>query len=453
MKRHYTLLSFVILSGISAISLAIYYYNVKPFPVSISGLIIAFFAINIPAIFVISFFAYLQENQALKLFIYRILKQLIYSSNFRIISLIIFLICVVNISIKSSFYPQQGSDYGAYLIQWSWVLNAYAPNYNALAIFSAINPLVPRLIFCIFWIAASLYLIKLLCQRYPENYSILLASILFLLANPFLWISVSMQAYFDILPATFCLTAVAFRVRRNFALAGLFLGIGVLLKYYPIVLLPILMIDNRRVRIIPAITCIGLTLLGFLISFFIWGTSTFNPLLFASGRHSKILSIFYFLRSRFSPFHLFVTQPNLDAYSNYILIVGWLLVLFYIWKRRTEVSLASVICIMTVFVLYKVGHFQFYTSIFLLVPFWYASSNLPESRKQKILVPIAMYLYWIMTLHLTYYLFRGIGPWPWSLFREIAGLPNLLLSLWSIVTAIRLGSVNCLGLRRFHEAD
>ncbi|MEL4894849.1 glycosyltransferase 87 family protein [Crocosphaera sp. Alani8] len=352
----------------------------------------------------------------------------------------------------SSYHVQVGSDYGAYLVQWSRVLtgenpwdlnepifNAYGPLYNSIAIFSHVHPLLPKLIFSLSWIAISLYLMKILYQRYSEDSLTMLAGFLFLFANPFLWISISMQGFFDILPAICCVMAVIFRSKRRFILAALFLAIGFLFKFYPIVLFPILVIDNRRIRVLPGITYFIFITVGFLVSFLIWGESTFNPLIFASARDSKILSIFFFLKSRFSPLRLFTEQPNLDNYSNYTMIIGYLVVVFYTWKRRIESSLSAIIYMMIVLVLYRTGHFQFFTSIFLISPFWYATTNLSKSRKEKILVPISIYLYWITILHLTFYLFKGIGPWPWSLFREIAGLPNLLLSLWTIVTVVRLG--------------
>lgn len=350
-------------------------------------------------------------------------------------------------------------DYVAFTLQWSAILqgedpwnlddtipvNAYGPLFNALALIFAIHPLAPKLFFNLAWFGSATYLAKCFLRRYQHSSLVVLALISSLFLNPFLWLTISEYGLFDILPAISCLSSLAFSYRRQFYWAGLILGIGVLLKIYPIVLLPFLMIDGRRLKIAPALSCIGTIAMGFLISVAIWGQSTFSPFLFAEARDSKILSIFRFLRGKASPLRLFVDQPNWDVYSIYAMTFFVVAVLIFVWVRNLETSLAATVGMVTALTFYKVGHSQFYTCIFLMIPFWYATSQLPEFRKLKILLPFSLLLGWIVVLQVVYNLFGGMLSHPWFHLREIVGLPTFALACWSVVSALSLGD------RRFCE--
>ena len=358
-------------------------------------------------------------------------------------------LCAAALAITTGFRH----DYVAFSLQWAAILqgadpwnlddsipvNAYGPLFNTLAILFAIHPLAPKLLFCVAWLGSAAYLVKVLSQRYRKSPLVMLAGVFCLFLNPFFWLTISEYGLFDILPAISCLGAIALSSRRRFYWAGFILGIGVLLKFYPIVLLPFLMVESRRLKIAPALSCIGTVGLGFLISVVVWGQSTFSPFLFAHERESKTLSIFMFLRGKISPLRLFVDQPNLDAYSTYAIVLFVGLVLILVWTRKLEISLSAIAGMLTTLAFYKVGHSQFYTSIFLMIPFWYATSRLPEPEKGKILLPFSLLLAWLVVLQLAYNLFGGMLEGPWIHLRDVVGLPTFGLECWSVISAIRYG--------------
>ena len=364
--------------------------------------------------------------------------------------------CISSIAILTGFQH----DYRAYVQQWFVILegddpwnpatkiptNAYGPLFNALALFYAIHPLAPKLLFCIAWLGASAWLIKVLGKRYRKEPLTMLAGLLFLFINPFFLVTIAEQGLFDILPAICILSAIVLRTRRHFLSSGLVLGMGVLFKYYPIVLLPFIVIDRRRLQLSSLLSCIGVVSSGFIISFFIWGMSTFSPIFFAGERGSKLISIFRFLRGRLSPFYLLTDHPNLDKYSIYAMVLFIALVIFLTWFRNIETSLAGIIGMLTALTFYKVGHPQFYTCLFLMMPFWYATSVLPETRKLRILLPSGILLIWIAILQLAYSISAntigfGFSETPWSHLRHIIGLPSFLLACWAIITAIHYGTL------------
>ena len=108
------------------------------------------------------------------------------------------------------------------------------------------------------------------------------------------------------------------RCQRDVA-AGVFLGLGVLLKLMPIVLLPFLMLDGRRLRYrLPAAAVITI-LLGFGASLVIWGPD-FRPLIFAAGRSSHHLSIYRFLKGPYSPLRRLDIVDDLDPAAPLFLL-------------------------------------------------------------------------------------------------------------------------------------
>ncbi|KOP22560.1 hypothetical protein AMR41_30855 [Hapalosiphon sp. MRB220] len=468
MRNHCYLNPLLILCGLNVVIFAIYYFvvvvlrplnhlpinvniqvPVNPEPVnSWSFFFFAWVVIILSLVFVGLLFAYLVNNSTATTNVRRLIS-IITTPTIGTAGLILLFIFIASLAILTGFRH----DYVAFTSQWSAILkgadpwnleesipvNAYGPLFNILALFFAIHPLAPKLLFCLAWLGVSVYLIKILSRRYREEPLVMLAGIFYVFINPFFWLTIAEYGLFDILPSIGCLIAIALSTKRRFYLSGLVLGIGVLFKYYPIVLLPLLMIDGRKLRFSPALSCIGTIISGLLISVAVWGMSTFSPILFASERESKVLSIFMFLRGKASPLRLFTDQPNLDAYSTYAMVLFVTLVFFLVWITKVEISLAAIIGILTALTFYKVGHSQFYTSIFLMVPFWYATSTLSETRKLKILLPIGLLLAWLIALQLVYNLFGGMWQKPWIYLRDIVGLPTFVIECWSVISVIHYG--------------
>ena len=351
-------------------------------------------------------------------------------------------------------------DYIAYTQQWLAILegddpwnlgkdiprNAYGPLYNALALFYAIHPLAPKVLFCMAWIGTSAWLIKVLGKSHGKQPLIMLAVLLFLFINPFFFVTIAEHGIFDILPAICLLGALVYKNRQQLFLSGIILGLGILLKYYPIFLLPFLMINGRKIQLKPLLSCLVTVISGFIISYAIWGMSTFSPILFAGERVSKLISIFRFLRGKLSPLQLITNQPNLDEYSLIAIVLTVSFVIILTWFRNIEITLAGAIGMLTALTFYKVGHPQFYACLYFMIPFWYATSVLPETKQLKILLPSGILLIWIAILQLAYSISaigtdKGVGfrVLPWGHLREIIGLPSFLLACWAILSAIYYG--------------
>jgi hypothetical protein len=106
---------------------------------------------------------------------------------------------------------------------------------------------------------------------------------------------------FDILPALLTIGAVWATARRRFGLAYLLLAVGVALKLYPLVLLPILMIEHRRFLVahdrpwkkpvaVGGLLNAGLVAAGFGIALLLAGENALNPFFYAASRPLQVES-------------------------------------------------------------------------------------------------------------------------------------------------------------------
>ena len=137
--------------------------------------------------------------------------------------------------------------------------------------------------------------------------------------NPFPWVEIAVRGHFDILVGLCCLAAIETWNRGSDRLSGVYLAMGVLLKYLPVVLLPFLALDRGRVRKWFLIAAIASIVLGLELSYHIWGPSMFSPLRLAATRRSTCLSIFMFLRGPYSPMRWFGVWSNYDYLSPYLM--------------------------------------------------------------------------------------------------------------------------------------
>ncbi len=204
-------------------------------------------------------------------------------------------------------------------------LNAYGPLFNVFAMLDGVNPLAAKLFFAWAYLVFATVMIKV--SGRDRQRSVLQASLLLAwFWSPYVWVENAHYGHFDVLVGIACVLATQARIERRDVMAGGALGLGVLLKYMPIVLLPFLILDGGRIRLRSSlfITACAVILLGLAISEAVWGPSVFRPLLFAAQRSSEYLSIFRYLKGLYSPLLHLDIQRNFDDMSAPILFVALL---------------------------------------------------------------------------------------------------------------------------------
>jgi hypothetical protein len=305
-------------------------------------------------------------------------------------------------------------------------LNAYGPLFNLLAPLAWLNPLAPKLLFAYTYILFAITQIKSLARNNHRSRatSIALAALFW---NPFPWIEIAVRGHFDILVAISCLYAVLAQSRGRNVRSGLGLGLGVLLKYYPVVLLPFLALDRGRLRSRFLIAAVGSIALGLALGFYMWGVSMTYPLTFAATRRSTTMSIFAFLRGRYSPLQSLSFVIHIDRYAP--LVLGLALLRAWAWyrTRRPDLETAATVAVVTTVLFYQTGYPQYQMVPFVIGAHW-AKSHWHILRTRIVpIVGVASYFGWLAAFEV-YYLFvvDEQNTHYWQVARELVGLPSFL---------------------------
>ena len=266
-------------------------------------------------------------------------------------------------------------DYWAYLSQWNLVLsgtdpwsvdNAYGPLHNTLAYLLRFGPLAPKM----FIVAALLVANVLLTWELYRSAGVGALYGVYALAVPTNYLVISMGIVYglnDALVAALIVFAIVARINGGMIVAGCLLGLAVLLKYYPLILVLMFALDQGRVRRSIVVAAALVILIGMSAALLVWGAATFSPIAFGIERGPKLFSIFSWLS--FHPF-LVGGQRVLDILvklnAGFVVTAG--LASFLIaWKTRMHWLEASVLGLWAILITYKVGNQQFYLPWLFLV--------------------------------------------------------------------------------------
>lgn len=333
-------------------------------------------------------------------------------------------------------------DYGAYREIWKqvmsggdpwWIhpawghpINAYGPLFNAFApLFSWVNPLAPKLVFATSFLLLLVVWITPLGRDAAPRLGLLFGIGL----HPSFWLHIAWYGHLDILVGIACLAAVRQIQRERDAAAGTALSLGVLLKYLPIVTVPFLALDGRRVRWRFVVAAFLTTAVGMGIAHAIWGAAPLRALNFTSSRDSQFLSVFRFLRGTYSPLRWFGGGPNLDPWATPILACALGLLWLGCFKRRVDVFTATTAAVIITVILYRVGFAQYHTVLLVLLISWCLDHRAALRGSKGRMAAVCAYLVWIAALDLLDWGSGGVigGPHDLKLAEELAGLPTFLL--------------------------
>jgi hypothetical protein len=332
-------------------------------------------------------------------------------------------------------------DYGLYYLkQWKTVLtgenpwsdfdvieNAYGPFQNLFAWCSSVHILLPKLLFASATAVVAL-ISSFLPLGLPEQTSLAQRVYLFAfsLLSPYCLIIVFIFGHNDVVPASSMALAVILLVSfRSPALriaSGGLLALGVLSKFYPVVILPWL--SFRRQSLDWAFLSGFAGTFALLLAFFykLWGQTMLTPLLFAGSRESKHLSIFSFVRN--------VLGVDLDSWSVTLVLLVFLVVSLLLIRLNAGILLGSIVTFAAVLTFYKVGHQQFFLFFFLITPFAirYLRSTIDVFSPKVALFSFAWlgYLSWY---ELMYFVTYGIDRWPAKVLRHWSGLFYFIITM------------------------
>jgi hypothetical protein len=310
-------------------------------------------------------------------------------------------LCVLFIAwtITSGIRPGAYTDY---LAEWREVLaghdpwqpsgatplNAYGPLFNALALLARLDPIAPKLLFAAGYVAFVAWLVmRKAPDRSPRRTHAIIA---LCLLNPFPWVEIAHFGFFDVLVGIACVGAVHAARRGGNQLAGVLVGMGILVKFLPVVVLPVLASAGRRLRpnlVGPAVLVASA---GMAASFALWGPSTFDPLRFAAGR-SPVLSIYDVLGSVDSPLRLGL-KFELASLEKPLILAAEAALLAWCWWRKAGPAVSALLAVLAVLLFYRSGYNNYQMMAFYLLAYLFAAAQDEFRMTRGLLLALCAYL-------------------------------------------------------------
>jgi hypothetical protein len=302
-------------------------------------------------------------------------------------------------------------DYKIHLYVWTailghanpwepdWILmplgrSFYGPLFNVLAPLSWVNPLANKLLFAFSYLICVIWLIKDFAPR--QGIAVSWPWLGMWVLNPYPWEQIAYFGYFDVLVALACVAAVHSLVNGKDGISGTYLALGILLKYMPIVILPFLAFSGRRFHFRLFKFCVGVVALGLVVSVLVWGTSTFDPLLFNATRESR-WSIYNIMVSSYSPLRPFLDSSNIGWVRKSLFLTAGLGIFTWCMIRQIEPVLSSALALLVTFLFYWVGYANYQMVFFFLISYW-AVANWAQLKRRSVLATLFVGYFSLLTI-------------------------------------------------------
>ena len=325
-------------------------------------------------------------------------------------------------------------------------LNAYGPLFNLFAPLAWMNPLAPKLFFAYAYLLFSILLVKDFTANRPASVVAMIV-LTALFWNPFAWVEIAIRGHFDVLLGLSCVGAIHARICRHDGRSGICLALGVLLKYFPVVLLPFLAFDRGRLRPRLLIAAVATIAVGMGLSLVRWGLATLAPLKFAATRGSHSLSIFYFLRRPFSPLRYFMFDTDFDSLAPFTLFLALVCAWWWYRVRRPDLDAACVVAVVTTALLYHTGFPQYQMVPFVVGLSWVVRHWGDLSGRAARIIGVGCYFGWLAAFDFYYALIDADGAAKyWVVVEDLAGLPTFLFGCAFVAVVIRLATPPDTGL-------
>ena len=267
-------------------------------------------------------------------------------------------------------------------------LNAYGPLFNALGLLAWLDPIAPKLLFASGYVAFVAWLVlRTARDRSPRRTHAVIA---LCLLNPFPWVEIAHFGFFDVLVGVACVGAVHAARRGGDRLSGALVGVGILVKFLPAVVLPVLASGGRRLRPNLVGAAVVVASAGMAASFALWGPSTFDPIRFAAGR-SPVLSIYDVLGSPDSPLGLGL-KFDLASLEKPLILAAEAALLAWCWWRKAGPAVSALLAVLAVLLFYRSGYNNYQMMAFCLLAYLFAAAQDEFHLTRGLLLALCAYL-------------------------------------------------------------
>lgn len=187
--------------------------------------------------------------------------------------------------------------------------------------------------------------------------------------------------------------------------------------------------------------CSAVSVYCFFINWLKWGNSVWNPFIFESQHHPKLLSIFAFLESPISPLQLFMADPKVSFLSLPLLCIGLLALFTLHIKYQFTAIFSTVIVLVFSLTVTKVGHVQFFLTVIMVIAFWVYFEYTSLKQYQFRFYSLWLYLLWIAFCCLLYFMTNDLSKHYVisSFLRDTIGLPTFIIEVILMYALISFG--------------
>ncbi len=315
-----------------------------------------------------------------------------------------------------SFQFDYNSDYPAYIKQWSNIVhggdpyffangeftgNAYGPLHTLITLFYIIHPDLPRMLFSLSWLMAVFLLFRSFRELHLRSWHYIMLFIALIL-NPF-----TLRNFIfginDLLTSSLLFLSLFFMYHGRDRISAWCLAGSILYKFFPIILIPFMLIDNRKLTDFSLKTLLNSVRWNFVshfmipftilygIHFLLYGDTFVAPFQFLVERGQTATTLSSFSASSLPYFLKFSLGWAFIMDNSFLILFACLILLFVAYLfGKYSLLLVCILSLMMMFLLSRVFSFHYMAGILMILPF-YLYRCTPMMREY-----ILLHIYYIM---------------------------------------------------------
>jgi hypothetical protein len=268
--------------------------------------------------------------------------------------------------------------------------NIYGPLFNIYGLTSIILPTIPRAIGAVLFLMISWKIVKEIRTGEDLDWKVRFWLYIGMFGNFFSFVFVGISGGNDVYLAFLICGAIIALNRGDAALAGMAMGLGGLIKFYPVYLVPFMALDRQRLNIKFATAAFATFTVGAILAYIEWGASIFEPLFWNLNRSATHSSIIFILISCFqSLLHIFIPT------SWIVICLAPLAIMALIWQYKLRLSNLTGFMIGYILILTfnQVGYIVYYFPLMLAIYLYYLFERPPYQLSRALLILFAAILF------------------------------------------------------------
>jgi hypothetical protein len=323
--------------------------------------------------------------------------------------------------------------------------NAYGPLFNVYGLTSIIFPTIPRAIGAILFLIISWEIVREIRARGDLDWRVRFWLYIGMFGNFFSLVFVGISGGNDVYLAFLICAAIIALNRGDSALAGMAMGLGALIKFYPLYLVPFMALDRRHLDIKFAAAAVVTFVVGIVWAYIEWGTSIFEPLVWNIGREPTHSSV------------IFILITGLQSLLHVSIPVSWvvaglvpLAIAALIWQYKLRLSSSSgfIIGYMLMLTFNQIGYIVYYFPLMLAIYLYYLFDRPSHQVSRALLILFVAILFQAIfsAFGTTNSIYRIEFLYRWS--RIPVSVVIAMINLYVIVELIRQrrdSSERCIG--------